>query len=154
MKFILTCLICLSTLICSAQLMKLERLQSYIGMPVTAAADSLHKQNWTLHPELSATQGISLYRTYAYGEMKNNKARAWFRLHADHALINQVYYQCQGEAEYLDLQRQIVNTTAVKKNIQEIDQGRINTLYVLDAFIFQTTTSTDDYSIMVMANTN
>lgn len=156
MRYAITLIFCLFTLYSSAQNLELKQLQSFLEKPVEAVSDSLNHKGWIPHQELSGTQGDQLYKTFSYGNKAADKVKAlaWFRIHADKGIINQLYYQSPGKPQYDLLLAEIKQTGAVKKEAQGIENKQISTYYVSKDYIFQTIVSADSYTIMAMQNKN
>jgi len=154
MKYAFTFLCCLPVFFASAQNMELSQLKSFIGRPAAKVTDSLRKTGWSLHTELSGVKGVQMYQTYSFGKHKAEKAKAlaWFRLHADKGIINQLYYQSPGITQYNVLLKEIKETGTERKDVQSIEDKKLSTYYVSPDYIFQTIVGADSYTVMVMAN--
>jgi hypothetical protein len=154
MKYLFTFLCCLPVLFCRAQNMELNQLKSFIERPASKVTDSLKKAGWEVHPELSGTKGDQMYQTFSFGKHKAErfKALAWFRVHTDKGIINQLYYQSPGIAQYNVLLKEIQEAGTEKKDVQSIENKQLNTYYVSSDYIFQTIVGANSYTVMVMAN--
>jgi hypothetical protein len=154
MKYVLTLLCCFWAFQSQAQNLQLNELKSFIARPVARVTDSLKKAGWIAHPELSGLQNQQMYQTLSYGKHKaeKGKALAWFRVHADVGVINQLYYQSPGITQYNVLLKEIMATGTEKKEEQSIEDKKLSTYYVSPDYIFQTVVGENSYTIMVMAN--
>jgi len=154
MKYSLTFLFCLFTLIGRSQNIELHQLQFFIYKPVTQVTDTLQKKGWLVRPELSGTKLNQLYKTFSFGHLKKEKgkARAWFRIHADNGIVNQLYYQTPGIKEFNILVEEIKKMGTEKKNVETIEDHKLSIYYVSEGFIYQTTAAPDNYTIMVMTD--
>lgn len=154
MKIVITLLCCLWFVNGQAQNMELSKLKSLIAKPAAGVIDSLKKSGWTIHPELSGTKAQQMYLTLSFGKHKaeKEKALAWFRIHADKGMINQLYYQLPGIIQYNVLLKEILATGTERKEEQRIEDKKLSTYYVTPDYIFQTVVGENSYTIMVMAN--
>ncbi|QNK63875.1 hypothetical protein H7F33_05105 [Pedobacter sp. PAMC26386] len=154
MKYVLIIILCLCGLFSNGQDLKLNKLKSFIGQPVSAVTDSLVHSKWIVRPELSGRQGNQLYQTFSYGnhESEQSKALSWFRIQADNDVVNQLYYQLNGVEAYNFILKEIKEAGTEKKDIQGIEDKQISTYYLSTDYIFQTITGTDSYTVMVMPN--
>lgn len=154
MKYAFTFLCCLSVLLSRGQNLELNQLKSFIDKPAIKLTDSLKKAGWIIHPELSASKNHQMYQTLSFGNHKAEKAKAlaWFRVHADNGIINQLYYQTPGISQYNVLLKEIKETGTEKKEIQSIEDKKLGTYYVSPDYIFQTMVGNNSYTVMVMAN--
>ena len=154
MKYALTFLCCFWIFQSHAQNLELKQLQSFIARPAGKVTDSLKKAGWIVHPELSGLQNQQMYQTLSYGKHKaeKGKALAWFRIHADVGVINQLYYQSPGIAQFNLLLDEIKTTGTEKKQEQSIEDKKLSTYYVSPDYIFQTIVGDNSYTVMVMAN--
>ena len=154
MKYLVAVWLCF--LACSgfSQHINLSRLKSVIGKPVIAISDSLAKKGWKAHPELSGKKDNQLYQTFSFGTLKSEqvKALAWFRIHADNGIINQLYYQLTGKDQYNLMLAEIKKDGAERKDVQDIEANQISTYYVSTEYIYQTIVGTGNYTVMVTAN--
>jgi hypothetical protein len=151
MKYLFGLLLCMSCFCGSAQTLELVQLQSIIDCPVTSITDSLVKNGWSLHPELSGIQANQLYSTFSFGNLKDqkNKALSWFRIHADDGLINQIYYQTPGKVHFDNLMAEIIKLGAEKKDLKNIDDTMVGTYYVTKDYVFESILGVDNYTLMV-----
>jgi len=154
MKYAITILCCLWALQSHAQNLELNQLQSFITRPVGKVTDSLKKAGWIPHPELSGVQNQQMYQTLSFGKSKTEKGKAlaWFRVHADVGIINQLYYQSPGIAQFNALLEEIKATGTQKKEEQSIEDKKLNTYYVSPDYIYQTIVGENSFTVMVMAN--
>ncbi|WP_158797488.1 hypothetical protein [Pedobacter sp. L105] len=154
MKYSLTFLFCLCALFSSAQNLELNQLKSFIFKPAIEVTDTLQKKGWVVRPELSGKKLNQLYQTFSFGHLKKEKAkaRAWFRIHADNGIVNQMYYQVPGLKEYTLLLEEIKKTATERKNEQSIEDNKLSTYYIADGYVFETTVAADSYTIMVMTD--
>ncbi|CAM3985437.1 hypothetical protein SAMN06265348_104418 [Pedobacter westerhofensis] len=154
MKYALAFLCCLWAFHTRAQNLELNQLKSFIARPALKVTDSLKKAGWALHPELSGEKALQMYQTWSFGKHKAEKAKAmaWFRIQADHGVINQLYYQAPGITHFNVLLKEIVAAGTEKKEEQNIEDKKISTYYVSPDFIFQTIVGEHSYTVMVMAN--
>ena len=154
MKYSLTFLFCLCVLFSRAQNLELNQLKSFIFKPATVVTDTLQKKGWLARPELSGKKLNQQYQTFSFGHLKNEKAkaRAWFRIHADNGIVNQLYYQAPDLKAYTVLLEEIKKTAAERKNEQSIEDNKLSTYYVADGYVFETTVAANSYTIMVMTD--
>ena len=154
MKYIVTLLICFSALLAKSQHLQLNELKSFISHPSASLRDSLIVNGWVVRPELSARQAHQMYQTFSFGNHKEeeSKAIAWLRIHADNGVINQLYYQLPGIAEYELILKDIKESGTEKKGVQSIEDKNINTYYVSADYTFQTIVGAGNYTIMIMSN--
>ena len=149
MKYSLTFLLCLFTLIGRSQNIELNKLKSFIYKPVIQVTDSLQKKGWLVRPELSGKKVNQLYTTFSFGHFKNDKkrARAWFRIHADNGVVNQLYYQTPGAKQFNHLVEEIKKTGKARENVDNIEDNKLSFYYISEGFVFETTAGS--YTIMV-----
>lgn len=154
MKYALTFLCCLCAFHGRAQNLELNQLKSFIARPVGKLTDSLKKAGWVVHPELSGIQNQQMYQTLSFGKHKaeKGKALAWFRVHADKGVINQLYYQSPGITQFNVLLKEIMATGTEKKEEQSIEDKKLSTYYVSPDYIYQTVVGENSYTVMVTAN--
>jgi hypothetical protein len=154
MKYIFSLLMVFAAAAASGQELRLSQLKSFISRPVPSLSDSLTHTGWSVRPELSASQGHQLYRTFSFGNLKEEqtKAIAWLRIHADNNRVNQLYYQLPGAEQYELLLKEIREAGAEKKGIESIEDKNINTYYVSADYTFQTIVGAGNYTVMVMSN--
>jgi len=154
MKYILTLLICFAVLITKAQNLQLNELKSFINHSAASLRDSLVVNGWAIRPGLSARQGHQMYQTFSFGNEKEEQAKAiaWLRIHADNGVINQLYYQLPGVAQYDLVLKEIGESGTEKKGVESIEDKNINTYYVSADYTFQTIVGGGNYTIMVMTN--
>ena len=156
MKYLLTLLICFAGLYTQAQNLQLHELKSFINHPSASLRDSLVVNGWEIRPELSARQAHQMYQTFSFGNQKEEqgKAIAWLRIHADNGVINQLYYQLPGTAEYELILKDIKASGTEKKDVSAIADKNTNTYYVSADYTFQTIVGAGNYTVMVMTNKN
>jgi hypothetical protein len=154
MKYALTFFCCFWSFYSYAQNLQLKQLQSFITRPVGKVTDSLKKAGWMVHPEMSGLQNQQMYQTLSFGKHRaeKGKALAWFRIHADVGVINQLYYQSPGIDHFNVLLEEIKATGTEKKQEQGIEDKKLSTYYVSPDYIFQTIVGENSYTVMVMAN--
>ena len=154
MKYLIALCLCFFSLSGFGQHLELSRLKSLIGKPVVIIADSLAKKGWKVHPELSGKKDNQLYQTFSFGTLKAEqvKALAWFRIHADNGIINQLYYQLTGKEQYNLMLTEIKKDGAERKEVQDIEANQISTYYVSPEYIYQTIAGNGNYTVMVTAN--
>jgi hypothetical protein len=154
MKYVFTFFCFLWAVNSHAQNLELNQLKSFIAKPVGKVTDRLKKVGWIVHPELSGVQNQQMYQTLSFGKHKaeKQKALAWFRVHADVGVINQLYYQSPGIAQFNVLLKEIMSSGTEKKEEQHIEEKKISTYYVSPDYIFQTVVGENSYTVMVMAN--
>jgi len=149
-----TLLFSLTALFSTAQNLDLSQLKSYLNQPVLTVSDSLTKNKWTVRPELSGIQAHQMYQTFSFGNQQDEQAKAlaWLRIHADHNIVNQLYYQLPNIEQYNLVLKEIKETGTEKKGVQNIEDNQINTYYLSADYTFQTITGANSYTIMVMTN--
>ncbi|MET1056374.1 MAG: hypothetical protein ABWY16_13795 [Pedobacter sp.] len=154
MKYVLTLFCGLWLFEGKAQNLELSQLKTFITQPAVKVTDSMKKAGWIVHPELSGIKDEQMYKTLSFGKHKaeKEKALAWFRIHADHGIINQLYYQSPGINQYNVLLKEIMAAGTEKKEEQAIEDKKLSTYYVSPDFIFQTVVGENSYTVMVMAN--
>jgi len=154
MRYFLTFLLCLIFHFGHAQDMPLKTLMAYINKPVTVIRDSLYARGWAAHAELSGTQKNQLYQTFSYGTKKSNPAEAlaWFRIHADNNIVNQLYYQLPGLESYTIILNELKVISTEKKGVQTIENNQISSYYQTTDYTFQTIAGRGSYTLMVMTN--
>lgn len=152
MKLFLTFLVLITTQLVRAQQLSLVNLNEFFGQTVFQANQQLKSRGWIKHPELSGERGNQLYQTFAYGSIsqQQGKAVAWFRIHADNQMVNQLYYQLQDESQLNALIKEILNSGAEKKEVQEIEDGKLNSYYIGYDFVYQAIIGNNTYTLMVV----
>jgi len=154
MRYFLTFLLCGIFHFGYAQDIPLKTLMTYINKPVTAIRDSLTVRGWADHAELSGTKANQLYQTFSYGTKKSNPAEAlaWFRIHADDHVVNQLYYQLPGMESYTIILNELKAISTEKKEVQTIENNQISSYYLSPDYTFQTIVGGGSYTLMVMTN--
>jgi hypothetical protein len=154
MKYIVTFVFCLFAFASKGQDLNLNQVISFINQPVKAVNDSLLTKGWVTHPELSGIQKNQLYRTFSYGNLAadSKQALAWFRVHADDEIVNQIYYQLPGLDLYNKLIGELKAISTEKKDSQQIDNKQIITYYQNADFTFETSVGGGTYTLMVVTN--
>jgi len=154
MKYILIFLFCLFAFLGKAQELGLNQVISFINQPVKAVNDSLTAKGWQEHPELSGVQNNQLYRTFSFGNLgpDSKQALAWFRIHADDEVVNQLYYQLPGPELYTKLVTGLKAISTEKKDAQQIENKQIITYYQNADFTFETIVGGGTYTLMVLTN--
>jgi len=154
MKYSLTFLFCLCAFLGRAQNLELNQLKLFIYKPVTEVTDTMQHKGWVVRPELSGKKEKQLYQTFSFGHLKKEKEKAiaWFRIHADNGIVNQLYYQTPGVEQFNLILDEIKKIGTERKNVQSIEDNKLSTYYVSEGFIFETTAADGNYTIMVMTD--
>lgn len=154
MKYLFTFISLAAFQFCHAQHLPLKLLTSFIDRPVPVVRDSLMAKKWVQHAELSGAQNNQLYQTFSYGTKKNKPAEAlaWFRIHADDQIVNQLYYQLPGLEAYTMLLNEVKAISTEKQGVQTIENNQISSYYQTTDYTFQTIVGGGSYTLMVMTN--
>lgn len=155
-KHLFIILFCFAYQVGTAQEVPLKQLMAFIAQPVKEVKDTLISKGWSPKAELSGRQGNQMYETFSYGNLATdkNQALAWFRIHADDDIVNQLYYQLPGKEPYTVLLNELKVLTNGKTPIEKIEDKQVNTYYQTDLFTFQTSEGNGSYTMMVMTNKN